>query len=257
MSSCPPNPTIGGTSGTKPFDLNAGVATVQSNDQEETQVVKLITEDEDKAIKAKDSLTSPADAWFYTLDKSKVKSWHDLTYNFMKQYEYNTSLAPSREDLQKAKKKRSENFKEFAQRWSGLAARVQPPLTDHELSNLFIKSTKGPYREKLITCVNCTFAQLVVVGEQVEDGIKFGIIMDYQAMKSLLEQYQNDSSGASSSKKVGQNQKKEDENGSISSIYKAYRRNKQARGQFDSWFQASTHQSMTFTSQLSRPRTRI
>ncbi|GKV08463.1 hypothetical protein SLEP1_g20085 [Rubroshorea leprosula] len=180
-----------------------------------------------------DSLTGPADAWFSTLDKSKVKSWHDLTYNFMKQYEYNTSLAPNREDLQKAKKKRSENFKEFAQRWSGLADRVQPPLTDHELSNLFIKSTKGPYCEKLITCVNCTFAQLVIVGEQVEDGIKSRIIMDYQAMKSLLEQYQNDSSGASSSKKLGQNQKKEDENGSIRSIYKAYGRNKQARGQFD------------------------
>ncbi|GKV48863.1 hypothetical protein SLEP1_g55653 [Rubroshorea leprosula] len=53
MSSCPPNPTIGGTSGIKPFDLNAGVATAQSNDQEKTQVDKSITEDEDKAIKAK------------------------------------------------------------------------------------------------------------------------------------------------------------------------------------------------------------
>ncbi|GKV24161.1 hypothetical protein SLEP1_g33808 [Rubroshorea leprosula] len=212
MSSCPPNPTIGGTSGTKPFDLNADVATVQSNDQEETQVVKLITEDEDKAIKAKvqlmeetlksiqgvqtnkpvdisfDSLTSPADAWFSTLDKSKVKSWHDLTYNFMKQYEYNTSLAPSRENLQRAENKRSENFKEFVQRWHGLAARVQPPLIDHELR-------------------------------------------------------------ASSSKKVGQNQKKENENGSISSIYEAYGRNKQSHGQFDSRFQALTHQSTAFTSQ--------
>ncbi|GKV34678.1 hypothetical protein SLEP1_g43032 [Rubroshorea leprosula] len=181
MSSCPPNPIIGGTSRTKPFDLNAGVTTVQSNDQEETQVVKSITEDEDKfklpefdkyngtgcpyahltmycrkmapyANDEKlmihyfqDSLTGPADAWFSTLDKSKVKSWHDLTHNFMKQYEYNTSLAPSREDLQKTEKKPSESFKEFAQRWRGLAARVQPPLTDHELSNLFIKSTKGPY----------------------------------------------------------------------------------------------------------------
>ncbi|GKV17144.1 hypothetical protein SLEP1_g27684 [Rubroshorea leprosula] len=196
-----------------------------------------------------DNLTGPADAWFSTLDKSKVKSWHDLTYNFMKQYEYNTSLAPSKEDIQKAEKKRSENFKEFTQRWRGLAARVQPPLTDHELSNLFIKSTKGPYREKLITYVDYTFAQLVVLGEQVEDGIKSRIIMDYQAMKSLLKQYQNDSSGAFSSKKVGQNQKKEDENGFICSIYEAYGRNKQARGQFDSRFQALTHQSTAFTSQ--------
>ncbi|GKV00143.1 hypothetical protein SLEP1_g12885 [Rubroshorea leprosula] len=257
MSSCPPNPTIGRTSGTKLFDLNAGVATAQSNDQEETHVVKSITEDEDKAIKAKvqlmeetlksmqsvqtdkpvdisslcffpniqlphkkmapyandeklmihyiqDSLTRLADAWFSTLDKT-----------------------PSGEDLQKTEKKPSESFKEFAQRWRGLAARVQPPLTDHELSNLFIKSTKGPYREKLITCVNYTFAHLVVVGEQVEDGIKSGIIMDYQAMKSLLEQYQNDSLGVSSSKKVGQNQKKENENNTISSVYEAHN---QSRG---------------------------
>ncbi|GKU94816.1 hypothetical protein SLEP1_g8253 [Rubroshorea leprosula] len=112
-----------------------------------------------------DSLTGPADAWFSTLDKSKVKSWHDLTYNFMKQYEYNTSLAHNREDLQRIDKKSKESFKEFAQRWRGLAARF------------------------------------VVVGEQVEDGIKSGIIIDYQAMRSLLEQYQNGSSGAFSSKK--------------------------------------------------------
>ncbi|GKV19447.1 hypothetical protein SLEP1_g29708 [Rubroshorea leprosula] len=326
MSSCPPN---GGTSGTKPFVLNAGVATTQSNDQEETQVVKSITEDEDKAIKAKvqlmeetlksmqgvqtnkpvdisslcffpniqlphkfklpefdkyngtscpyahltmycrkmapyandeklmihyfqDSLTGPADTWFSTLDKSKVKSWHDLTYNFMKHYEYNTSLAPSREDLQKTEKKSSENFKEFAQRWRGLAVRVQPPLTNHELSNLFIKSTKGPYREKLMTCVNYTFTQLVIVGEQVEDGIKLGIIIHYQAMKSLLEQYQNGSSGASSLRKVGQNQKMENENGTISSVYEAYRRNNQSHGQFNNRFQAPPYQSTTFTSQ---PRT--
>ncbi|GKV38976.1 hypothetical protein SLEP1_g46822 [Rubroshorea leprosula] len=193
-----------------------------------------------------DSLTSPADAWFSTLDKSKVQSWHDLTYNFMKQYEYNTSLAPSREDLQKTDKKPSESFKEFAQRWRGLAARVQPPLSDHELSNLFIKSTKGPYREKLITCVNYTFAQLVVVGEQVEDGIKSGIIMDFQAMKSIFEQYQNGSSGASSSRKVGQNRKEENGNGIISSVYN------QSQGQFNNRFQAPTYQSTTFTSQ-SRP----
>ncbi|GKV43432.1 hypothetical protein SLEP1_g50720 [Rubroshorea leprosula] len=247
--SCPPNPTIDGASGTKPFVLNAGVVIVQSNDQVETQVFKSITDEEDKAIKAKDSLTGPADTWFSTLDKSKVKSWHDLTHNCRKQYEYNTSLAPNREDLQKTEKKPSESFKEFAQRWCGLATRVQPPLTDHKLSDLFIKSTKGPYCEKLITCVSYTFAQLVVVGEQVEDGIKSRIIMDYQAMKSLLEQYQNNSSGISNSKKMGQNQKKENENGSISLVYEAYGRNNQSRGQFNNWFQAPTYQSMAFTSQ--------
>ncbi|GKV00626.1 hypothetical protein SLEP1_g13292 [Rubroshorea leprosula] len=55
MSSCPPNLTIVGAFGTKPFVLNASVATIQSNenDQVETQVVEPIIEDKDKAIKVK------------------------------------------------------------------------------------------------------------------------------------------------------------------------------------------------------------
>ncbi|GKV47364.1 hypothetical protein SLEP1_g54269 [Rubroshorea leprosula] len=233
MSSCPPNPTIIGASGTKPFVLNAGVATVQSNenDQVETQVVKSTIKDEDKAIKVKvqlmeetlksmlgvqanklvdisfsclfpniqlphkfklpkfdkyngtgcpyahltmyyrkmasyandeklmihyfhDSLIGPTDAWFSTLDKRRVKSWHDLTYNFMKQYEYNTSLAPSREDLQKTEKKSSESFKEFAQRWRGLVARVKPPLTDHELTGLVTSVPMVPLNPPFPTWYN-------------------------------------------------------------------------------------------------------
>ncbi|GKV34543.1 hypothetical protein SLEP1_g42909 [Rubroshorea leprosula] len=55
MSSCLPHHTIVGASRIKPFVLDVGVATVQTNgnDEVETQVVKSITEDEDKAIKAK------------------------------------------------------------------------------------------------------------------------------------------------------------------------------------------------------------
>ncbi|GKV43644.1 hypothetical protein SLEP1_g50907 [Rubroshorea leprosula] len=102
-----------------------------------------------------------------------------------------------------------------------------------------------------MTCVNYTFTQLVIVGEQVEDGIKSGIIIDYQAMKCLLEQYQNGSSGVSSSRKVGQNQKKENDTGTVSSVYETYGRNNQPRprGQFNNSFQAPTYQPPIFTSQ--------
>ncbi|GKV45996.1 hypothetical protein SLEP1_g53019 [Rubroshorea leprosula] len=264
MSSCPPNSTIGGTYGTKPFDLNAGVATVQSNDQVKTQVVKSITEDEDKAIKAKVQLMEgtlksmqgvqtnkpinisslcffpniqlPHKFKLPEFDKYNGSGcpYAHLTMCYMKMAPYandeklmihyfqDSLTAPSREDLQIAENKPSENFKEFAQRWCGcgLAAQVQPSLIDHEL-------------------------------KQVKDGIKSGIIMDYQAMKSLLEQYQNDSSGASSLKKVGHNRKKEEENGTISSIYETYGRNNQPRprGQFNNSFQAPTYQPTIFTSQ--------
>ncbi|GKV26011.1 hypothetical protein SLEP1_g35373 [Rubroshorea leprosula] len=61
MSSCPPNPTISGTSGTKPFIVNAGVAVVQSNenDQVKTQVVKPIIEMKTRQLKRSSRVSSP------------------------------------------------------------------------------------------------------------------------------------------------------------------------------------------------------
>ncbi|XP_017972276.1 PREDICTED: uncharacterized protein LOC108661075 [Theobroma cacao] len=47
-------------------------------------------------------------------------------------------------------KKQNENFKEYAQKWRDTAAQVQPPLTDKEMTVLFINTLRAPFYERLI-----------------------------------------------------------------------------------------------------------
>ncbi|GKV51583.1 hypothetical protein SLEP1_g58222 [Rubroshorea leprosula] len=238
MSSCPPNPTIGGTSGTKPFVLNAGVATVQSNDQEETQVVKSITEDEDKAIKAKVQLMEETLKLMQGVQTNKPIDISSLCF------------FPNIQLPHKFKLPKFDKYNGTGCPYAHLTMycrKMAPYANDEKLMiHYFQDSLTGPVDAWFSTLDK---SKLVIVGEQVEDGIKSRIIIDYQAMKSLLEQYQNGSSRASSLRKVGQNQKMENENGTISSVYEAYGRNNQSHGQFNNWFQAPTYQLMTFTSQ--------
>ncbi|GKV52221.1 hypothetical protein SLEP1_g58810 [Rubroshorea leprosula] len=87
-------------------------------------------------------------------------------------------------------KKASETFKEYAQRWRIKAAQVQPPMTESELSNLFVKSMRGPYLDKMLTHSSDDFAKLVHIGENIEDAIKSGKIPDANLWQALMENNQ-------------------------------------------------------------------
>ena len=49
---------------------------------------------------------------------------------FIRQYQYNTDMAPNRTQLQNMCKKEHESFKEYAQRWRDLAAQVSTPMME-------------------------------------------------------------------------------------------------------------------------------
>lgn len=85
-----------------------------------------------------------------------------------------TELALDRLTLQSLEKGPNENFKDYARRWRETAMEVQPPLTERELTTLFINTLKGVYYEKLIGHVSSTFADLVASGELIESGVKGG-----------------------------------------------------------------------------------
>ncbi|GKV11482.1 hypothetical protein SLEP1_g22739 [Rubroshorea leprosula] len=126
-----------------------------------------------------DSLSGLASVWFSTLDKKKICTFKDVSQAFMKQYKFE-------------------------------AAKVMPPLTDNEICSLFIKSTTRTFRAWLAPCVGYTFTQLVTAGEQIEDVLKTGIIMDFQAIQKQLEQVKM-GNVRSTSKKFAPGERKEDE----------------------------------------------
>ncbi|KAI5445523.1 hypothetical protein KIW84_013669 [Lathyrus oleraceus] len=93
-------------------------------------------------------------------------------------------MAPSRTQLQGMSQKNNEGFKEYAQRWRELAARVQPPLVDREMSDLFMGTLQGAFAERMVGCPVTNFSDIVVAGERIESWLKLGKIQGGNASSS-------------------------------------------------------------------------
>ncbi|XP_058755289.1 uncharacterized protein LOC131628466 [Vicia villosa] len=93
-----------------------------------------------------DSLSGTSLEWYTQLERTHVRTWKELAEA------------------------------EYARRWRELAARVQPPLLEQELMGMFKDMLEGPYYQGLIGASE--FAELVVVGERIENGLRNGNIQD-------------------------------------------------------------------------------
>ena len=123
-----------------------------------------------------ESLRGASLKWYMNLERSKIRTWKDLTEAFMNQYRYNMDMAPNRMQLQNLSKGNNEPFKEYAQRWRELASQVQPPLIESELIDMFTNTLPGPYYDKMVGSVSAGFSDLVKIGERIENGLKNGKI---------------------------------------------------------------------------------
>ena len=74
------------------------------------------------------------------LERTHIRTWADLANAFLKHYKYNLDIAPTRMQLQNLSQKKEESLKEYAQRWREMASRVQPPLLEKELVDMFMET---------------------------------------------------------------------------------------------------------------------
>ncbi|KAI5397455.1 hypothetical protein KIW84_063319 [Lathyrus oleraceus] len=100
-------------------------------------------------------------------------------------------MAPSRTQLQGMSQKNNEGFKEYAQRWRELAARVQPPLVDREMSDLFMGTLQGAYAERMVGCPVTNFSDIVVAGERIESWLKLGKIQGAASSSGSKKPFSN------------------------------------------------------------------
>ena len=103
---------------------------------------------------------------------------------FIRQYQYNSDMAPNRTQLQNMCKKEHESFKEYAQRWRDLGAQVAPPMMEREMITMIVDTLPVFYYEKMVGYLPSSFADLVFVGERIEVGLRRGKF-DYAASTSI------------------------------------------------------------------------
>lgn len=123
-----------------------------------------------------DSLSDDVLTWYLLLDNTKVKKWKDLVDAFMRQYKFNMDMGPDRLSLQAMEKNNKESIREYARRWSEVAAQVNPPMLEKEMISLFSNTFKAPYFEYLVRSSAQHFTDLVVIAERVEQAIGLGKI---------------------------------------------------------------------------------
>ncbi|XP_020207903.1 uncharacterized protein LOC109792866 [Cajanus cajan] len=121
-------------------------------------------------------LSDAALNWYMQLDGEKIQTWKQLADAFFRRYKYSIDLIPNRSDLQSLSKKGDESFKTYAQRWREMVEQVEPSLSDKEMVTMFINSLSGPYYEKMKGNTPTLFADIVTIGDRVEQGLKSGKI---------------------------------------------------------------------------------
>ena len=70
----------------------------------------------------------------------------------------------------------NEGFKDYAQKWRDLDGRVQPPLSERELVDMFLGTLLGPFFNHVIGSSSTGFTELILTDERVEAGIRSGKI---------------------------------------------------------------------------------
>ncbi|XP_050889365.1 uncharacterized protein LOC127094590 [Lathyrus oleraceus] len=131
------------------------------------------------------SLSGASLDWYMGLERTKIWSWRDLSEAFLKQYKYNLDMAPTRLQLQNQAQRSNETFKEYAQCWREIASRVRPALSDNKLVDIFMGTLQGLYCEKMIGSSSANFADMLTIGERVENGLKSGKITDTTAPQTM------------------------------------------------------------------------
>ncbi|XP_027178218.1 uncharacterized protein LOC113777382 [Coffea eugenioides] len=143
-----------------------------------------------------ESLEGDALDWYSNLKLEDVKTWIDLSNAFVRQYEYNCELTPTRTTLEGTKRKPSEDHKTYAKRWRKVAAKVEPPMTEDEIIRTFIKAHDPPYFEEIFRMTGCSFAAIVNKLEEFDDFVRAGKIVNVSALKSQLDALQGQGSNA-------------------------------------------------------------
>src|SRR4051812_41120545 len=83
-------------------------------------------------------------------------------------------MVPNMTQMQGLVQGSKESFKEYAQKWRELTARVQPPMTEREMIDMFTNTLSRHYYLACRTSVS--FTEMVRCGEHVEMGLKLGKI---------------------------------------------------------------------------------
>ncbi|XP_070035462.1 uncharacterized protein [Nicotiana tomentosiformis] len=165
---------------------------------------KLVGVGKDERIRMKlfmQSLTGDAMSWYISQNPKKWVNWVSMASDFMDRFRFNTENAPDAFYIQNLKKKSTKTFREYATRWRSEAPKVRSALEEEHMNKFFVRAQDPQYYERLMVIENHKFSDIIKLGERIEEGIKSGMVTNFEALQATNKALQ--SGGISKKKEVG------------------------------------------------------
>ncbi|XP_070013446.1 uncharacterized protein [Nicotiana sylvestris] len=169
-----------------------------------TYCEKLIGVGKDKRIHMKlfmRSLTGDTLSWYISQNPNKWVNWVSMASDFMDRFRFNIENTPDTFYIQNLKKKPTKTFREYATRWRSEAAKVSKAMEEEHMNKFFVRAQDPLYYERLIVIENHKFSDIIKLGERTEEGIKSGIVTNFEALQAKNKALQL--GGISKKKEVG------------------------------------------------------
>ncbi|XP_070005018.1 uncharacterized protein [Nicotiana sylvestris] len=130
------------------------------------------------------SLTGDALSWYISQNPKKWSNWVSMASDFMDWFRFNIGNAPNVFYIQNLKKKPTETFRKYATPWRSEAAKVRPTLDEKQMNKFFIRAQNPQYYERLMVIENHKFSDIVKIEERIEEGIKSGMVTNFEALQA-------------------------------------------------------------------------
>ncbi|XP_070050696.1 uncharacterized protein [Nicotiana tomentosiformis] len=85
--------------------------------------------------------------------------------------------------IQNLKTKPTETFREYDTRWRSESAKVRSALEEEQMNKFFVKAQDPQYYERLMVIENHKFSDIIKLGERIEEGIKSGMVTNFEALQ--------------------------------------------------------------------------
>ncbi|XP_069145570.1 uncharacterized protein [Solanum lycopersicum] len=114
--------------------------------------------------------------WFTLHETRQWPSWSALAKDFIERFTYNVEIVPDLYSLEKMKQKPTESYREVAYIWRKEELRVRRTMKEKEIVEVFVRVQEHEYYDRVILLIGAKFAEIVKVGETIEDGLMSGKI---------------------------------------------------------------------------------
>ncbi|XP_049406209.1 uncharacterized protein LOC125869828 [Solanum stenotomum] len=130
-------------------------------------------------------------SWYIEQDPRKWVEWMDMATDFMNRFGFNIENAPDWFYIQNLKQKPNESFRDYAIRWRSEAARARPPMEESQMKDYFIRAQEPQYYDRMMLVAEKSFAEIIKLGERIEEGIKSGTIINLEALQATNKALQS------------------------------------------------------------------